>query len=141
MPSSARPWRGTRFVAVVEAYLALTVADLGLRLLPFRWLTRTLRGARAQAGADLSKVSEVSSAIAAGGRLALTPTCLRQAFAAAWMLRRRGIASQLHYGIAKRPAGGFHAHAWLLAGGVPVVGEQLADAFELVAVFPDTPDR
>ena len=139
MPSSARPWQGARFAGVVEAYVALTVADLGLRLLPFRWLTRSLRRAGGEESADLSKVEEVASAIAAAGRFALTPTCLRQAFAAAWMLRRRNIASTLHYGIAKKPAGGFHAHAWLLAGDVPVVGEKAADAFKLIAGFPDHP--
>jgi hypothetical protein len=139
MPSSARPWQGARFAAVVEAYLALTLADLGLRLLPFGWLTRTLRGAGQGNDPDVAKVDEVASAIAAAGRFALTPTCLRQAFAAAWMLRRRKVATALHYGIAKKPSGGFHAHAWLLAGDVPVVGETAADAFELIAVFPDKP--
>jgi len=139
MPSSARSWQGARFAAVVEAYLALTLADLGLRLLPFRWLTQTLRRAGERNGPDLAKVNEVTSALAAAGRFALTPTCLRQAFAAAWMLRRRNVASALHYGVAKKPSGGFHAHAWLLAGDVPVVGDQAADAFELIAVFPDQP--
>lgn len=139
MPSSARPWQRARFATVVEAYIALTLADLGLRLLPFGWLTRTLRGPGEGNLPDLATVNEVASAIAAAGRFALTPTCLRQAFAAAWMLRRRNVASALHYGVAKKPSGGFHAHAWLRAGDVPVVGETAADGFELIAIFPDQP--
>ncbi|HET9640396.1 MAG TPA: lasso peptide biosynthesis B2 protein [Allosphingosinicella sp.] len=48
--------------------------------------------------------------------------CLAQALAARSMLRRRGIGSVMHVGVARSEAARFEAHAWLEAAGVEVTG-------------------
>lgn len=63
--------------------------------------------------------------------------CLPQALAAQWMLRRRGIASTLHFGMAKDPGGerAMLAHAWLTVSGLGVVGIAASRGFTEVARF------
>jgi hypothetical protein len=73
---------------------------------------------------------------AAAHRLPLPLSCLRRAFAAAWMLQIRGLTPKLHYGIAKAPDGSFKSHGWIEVDGWPVVGHEVADAFTLLTVFP-----
>lgn len=60
------------------------------------------------------------------------PTCLRQALAVRWMLRRRGIASQCHLGVVG--VAPFAAHAWVTVGGAVVVGGPVGHATR-VATF------
>lgn len=52
----------------------------------------------------------------------LSAMCLAQALAARAMLRRRGIGSIMHVGVAHSEAALFEAHAWLEAVGVEVTG-------------------
>ncbi len=47
--------------------------------------------------------------------------CLHRALVLHWMLRRRGFASQFHYGIAP-VSHGFSAHAWTSLNGEIVMG-------------------
>lgn len=56
------------------------------------------------------------------GYLPFSALCLAQALAARAMLRRRGIGSILHVGVARPEAAPFEAHAWLEAVGVEVTG-------------------
>ena len=49
--------------------------------------------------------------------------CLPQAMASKAMLARRGQGSALHIGAAMGDGGGLMAHAWLVAGGEIVIGE------------------
>lgn len=56
------------------------------------------------------------------GYLPFSSLCLAQALAARAMLRRRGIGSVLHVGVAHSRAAPFEAHAWLDAAGVEVTG-------------------
>lgn len=48
--------------------------------------------------------------------------CLAQALTARAMLRRRGVGSIMHVGVARSEEAAFEAHAWLEAGGVEVTG-------------------
>ncbi|KQS03801.1 hypothetical protein ASG11_05710 [Sphingomonas sp. Leaf357] len=52
--------------------------------------------------------------------------CLQQAMAAHAMLRRRGIASVMHFGASRGEQKPIDAHAWLDAAGVEVVGYPVA---------------
>jgi hypothetical protein len=52
------------------------------------------------------------------------------------MLRRRGIASVLHYGIAQGNDRGLRAHVWISADGRVVLGGAEAAEFTCVASFP-----
>lgn len=60
------------------------------------------------------------------------PTCLRQAMAVRWLLRRRGVPSVVHLGIAD--VASMDAHAWVTVHGFTVVGRQ-ARSFIPVAAF------
>lgn len=61
------------------------------------------------------------------------PTCLPQALATRWMLRRRQVPSALHLGLAD--ARSLDAHAWVTVGPRTVVG-RVAQPFTGVASFP-----
>jgi hypothetical protein len=50
--------------------------------------------------------------------------CLPQAMGCKAMLARRGQGSALHLGAAMNDPKGLMAHAWLVAGGTVVVGEE-----------------
>ena len=55
--------------------------------------------------------------------------CLPQALAARWMLRRRGVASRLCFGV-RRPSGAdLEVHAWLTTEGEGVVGCREAETY------------
>ncbi|MGO4210534.1 lasso peptide biosynthesis B2 protein [Terriglobus sp. 2YAB30_2] len=69
-------------------------------------------------------------------RLPWRSVCFHRGIAAHQMLRRRGIASTLHYGV--NPKEKLAAHVWVTAGGRPVVGVREAVGYTQIAVFPDT---
>ncbi len=52
-----------------------------------------------------------------------------------WMLRRRKIASTLHYGAASID-GKLKAHIWVRSGALDVVGCDIAGDYALLASFP-----
>jgi hypothetical protein len=60
--------------------------------------------------------------------------CFQNALAMQSMLRRRGVASVLHYGIGRED--GLKAHVWLSVGGEIVIGGDEAPRFVEVAAFP-----
>jgi hypothetical protein len=122
---------------LLEAACTLLKAWTMLRLRPFKsvvaTLDRVLSNPRA-VPADIAKVRWAVECVARNLPLALT--CLPQAFAASWMLARRGGKPQVHYGVAKTDSGGFEAHAWVEQDGKPVVGHRVAGRFTLLATFP-----
>jgi hypothetical protein len=61
--------------------------------------------------------------------------CLQQAMAAHAMLRRRGIASAMHYGAGRGETRPLEAHAWLDAGGVRVTGYPIAPHIHEIGCF------
>ena len=58
-----------------------------------------------------------------------------QAMAAHTMLKRRGVASVMHFGAAKSKEKSLEAHAWLDAAGVEVTGYPIAKNFAEIACF------
>jgi hypothetical protein len=69
-------------------------------------------------------------------RVPFRAKCFEQGLTAQWMLRRRGIASTLFYGIARDRDRALSAHVWVRAGAFDVVGcDNIAD-FATVAQFP-----
>ncbi len=113
-----------RRALLVEVLMALAIARLALLLFPFRHVAHHL-GALAPPGEDVSTETEPGDARLAReigwavGRMAahvpFKAVCLQQAIAAKLMLRRRGIRSALHFGIANGEGSGesLRAHAWL----------------------------
>ena len=61
--------------------------------------------------------------------------CLPQAMAARIMLKRRGVASVMHFGAAKSKDEALDAHAWLDAAGVEVTGYPVAKNFAEIGCF------
>ena len=61
--------------------------------------------------------------------------CLPQAMAARVMLKRRGVASVMHFGAARGQEKPLDAHAWLDAAGVEVTGYPVAKQFRGDCLF------
>jgi hypothetical protein len=125
---TAWPRRGL----VSEACLTLAFVEARLKLLPLkrqgmRDLARVAggRGAAPPAGGLVERQAALDVGWAVTRIAAYFPSsamCLAQALAARAMLRRRGIESILHIGVARSDSAPFEAHAWLDAAGVEVTG-------------------
>jgi hypothetical protein len=109
----------------LEAGVLLIAASIAAALLRPGWTNRLLgvasdppQGPFAGAPVAARRVGAVVSQVA--GRLPWHPTCLRQALAVRWMLRRRHIACECHIGVVK--VAPFQAHVWVTVDGTVVVG-------------------
>jgi hypothetical protein len=137
-----------RQLLVVEACASMFVARVSLAIFPFRRIARGL-GAfvpptdpRVLAQAEDAPVEQVRVARAVGWAvrssapyMPFRAVCLQQAIAAQAMLRRRGIASVMHFGAGKSDDKPIDAHAWLDAAGVKVTGYPVAATFSELGCF------
>ena len=123
----------------LEAFLYLLTVRLAFALLAFPRVLRLLGIVQGEAGSGritASEAHEVSRAVARAARHApFRAICLQQAFAALLMLRRRGLAATVHFGLARDGSGDLRAHAWARCGGVPVTGDSAAPGFVPIAAF------
>jgi hypothetical protein len=62
--------------------------------------------------------------------------CFQQGLALHLMLRRRGIASVLNYGVGKKEDERLAAHVWVDVGSETVIGGEEAPRFARLARFP-----
>lgn len=140
---AARLARPILFEALLD--IALCTA---LTALPERWYFRLLDLRRcepgaAEAAAPASEAVQAAVAVgraieAVGRRVGFRAVCLQRALAARRMLRRRGIASTVHFGLRRkggqdRARAGLGAHAWTTVGDVVVTGA-LPDLADYVVV-------
>lgn len=137
------PWWQKLLVPVV--IVGLGFARLAVLTLPFRWYApvlgarRMADGVEARMPADPAKAVGLSRVIRASA--AVTPwvsNCLPQAMVAAWLLRRFGIAYAVYLGLRRDQVPGdrpLEAHAWTIAGDVPVTGYRESRAMTPVAAF------
>ena len=112
---------------VVEAGALLAVVWLGLRILPFASLRRSLEGGSERLGAGVgTPVARIGWAVAAAGRR-FPPgrNCLVEALATDFMLRRRGYQSELRFGVRKDTVSSppIDAHVWVESDGRVVAGD------------------
>ena len=128
-----------RQLLVVEAIMSMLVARIVIVIFPFR---RVAKGFGAFVPpSDPRVVSQAASVGPEQARIARSigwavratapwmpfrSVCLQQAMAARAMLKRRGIASVLHFGAGKGAEKPIDAHAWLDAAGVKVTGYPIA---------------
>ena len=139
---------GRRRALVAEAIVWLLLARLALIFIPFPRLARGLGSfvppADARALRAKSKVSPSDVQIAEDIGWAVTRSaryvpfkavCLPQAMAARVMLKRRGVASVMHFGAAKGKEKPLDTHAWLDAAGVEVTGYPEAPGFAEIGCF------
>jgi hypothetical protein len=124
-----------------EALLSLALASLAIRLMPFR---RTVALMPAMAGrsepADAERDRQIAqcrwAVVAWADRVPWRAVCFQRGLALHLMLRRRGIASVLHYGVSQTGRDGLRAHVWIDAGGRTVMGGAEAPDFQRLASFP-----
>ncbi|HVS63072.1 MAG TPA: lasso peptide biosynthesis B2 protein [Thermoanaerobaculia bacterium] len=147
-----RRWRAFRELSAndrrftILATLGLPFVQLGLEGLGakrlIRWLERTLPPAGAPLGeepelvAGARRAESLIGSVARGGLVRVT--CLRQAIALWWLLRRRRIACEIKLGV-RRADDKVLAHAWVESGPIrlgamPDAGEPF-EAFD--AAFSD----
>jgi hypothetical protein len=139
--------RPIEWAAFFEACGELLIARLQLAFLPFRTVERKLRRAPAvlasieDGRADARRL--VTWAIEAVARRSPVPfLCFPQAIAAQAMLRRRGVAIDIHYGVARDHGRQVRTHVWAMDGVHPVAGFRAAQDFTTIHVFrPGDPAR
>lgn len=117
---------------LVQAFLALPLIALGLRLLGLRRLQSLLFHwpLKKYEAIPEEKISTVAQAQARAVQVAARhglyrPTCLRQSLALWWLLRCQGIEANLRIGV-KSIDNGLEAHAW-----VELQGQPLNDALDV----------
>lgn len=133
---------------LAEAAVCLLAARLALVFIPFPRLARRLgtfvppsdprsAGGRAAGAPEQQRIAEaVGWAVTRAARhVPFDAVCLPQAMAARFMLKRRGVASVMHFGAARGEAKPLDAHAWLDAAGVEVTGYPIARDFAELACF------
>ena len=100
----------------------LAMARFVIITVPFRfmawWLSRT-----SPSSCDETLALRVRQAVTTAARnVPWNAVCLPQALAAKAMLARRGCGSSFHLGADINAQGKLTAHAWLVSGGIVVVG-------------------
>ena len=120
---------------LAEAGAAIFAATLAIRLRSFRVIAERLDEPHAdRPSTNVETAYWIRRAVLAWGRrLPWRAKCFEQGLAAAWMLRRRGLAYSLHYGASNDSS--LTAHVWVTSGKTPVVGCENRDAFSLLATF------
>lgn len=137
----ALPGRDQRLA--LEALVMLAWGRTLLGILPFRIAMRWLRlrlEREAVAQPETLSPDPIVPAIADAVRRAASvapfrAVCLQQSIAAALMLRRRGLAVEVHFGVARDDTGSIIAHAWSRCQGVIVTGEQQRVNYQPISVF------
>lgn len=114
---------GTDRALLAKAWLTLAFAQLGVRVLGLPRTQRLLgtgRGPARDIPGDAARVRRVHGAVVlVAGRHLAAMECLPQSLASQALLRREGIATELHLGV--RPqAATVEAHAWITHHGVPI---------------------
>jgi hypothetical protein len=137
-----------RQALVAEACASMLSARVRLAILPFASVSKRLgefvapddpRAAQ-RAAPTTSEQARIARQVgwavrASAPFLPFRSVCLQQAMAGQAMLRRRGIASVMHFGAqpgGKRP---IDAHAWLDAAGAKVTGYPLPSEMRAIACF------
>lgn len=137
-----------RRALVIEAVACLLLARLALLFIPFprlaRWLgtfvppsdPRALQASAAAPGEPARLAEAIGWAVTRSARyVPFKAVCLPQAMAARVMLKRRGVASVMHFGAGRGQDKPLDAHAWLDAAGVEVTGYPVAKNFAEIACF------
>lgn len=117
-----------------EVRIALFAARSLVRLLPFG-IVHDILGKYARSGRPLYSVDPVGTALSSAVSDAVaatdsTATCLVQALAGQFLLRRKGWASQIHIGARHGSEGSLEAHAWLQCLGGTILGSELAPQYQ-----------
>jgi hypothetical protein len=124
-----------------EALVTLATASLAIKLLPFRRTVELMQGEGDHSQPDPATAERLTNqcrwAVTRwADRVPWRAVCFQRGLALHLMLRRRGIPSTLHYGVAQDGPKGLRAHVWITSAGRPVLGVQEAAGFACLATFP-----
>ena len=132
---------GSNKVVLGEALATLAAASAAISILPF---SRTVQLMHVRQTASQPEPDELRRIVAQcrwavtrwADRVPWRTVCFQKGLALHLMLRRRGIPSILHYGVAQDDADGLKAHVWVGVGDAIVLGGEEAERFTRVASFP-----
>lgn len=135
-------WQDRRLLA--EAFPMLALSSLMVRFAYFRFIARTASWGHGRKAMPKEMQRHLAGRVrwaleACSRRLPWKTVCFQQGLAAQWMLRRRGIPSQLFFGATQAGSTGLEAHVWVRIGDIDVVGEKAAPRFAALACFPSHP--
>ena len=125
---------------LIEAAGALTFASLAIGLLPFRKIVSFAEAAGSsrhrpsEAATEIARVRWATEACAR--HLPWRIVCFQKGLALHKLLRRRGIATCLHYGVAQDRQRGLTAHVWVTHEGEAVIGGEEAAGYTCLASYP-----
>jgi hypothetical protein len=127
---STKSWGMMRFSNFSELRLLIRaggwvwVARAGLWLVPFRRLRPAVAfiTSRTCMRTNTPVASQFAWAVSSVSRYVPRATCLTQALALHVLLRRAGLQSRIHIGVAKE-GGRFEAHAWVESQDKVVIGD------------------
>lgn len=134
----------SRWVRWPEAMLSLVEATCIVFWLPGGVMAGMLRrhAAEAPPAARPQDVREAAAVAATVRRLSAKlprpPRCLTRAVCVHLMLRRRGIAHTVHFGVRKKD-GGVEAHAWVSSGGRALIGGRESAGLQPIASYGGNP--
>ena len=126
---------------LTEAVLALGLGAFCLAFVPFRHVAKHGVRAGGRPARTRDEVMPVRRAVRRAARnVPWRAMCFEQGLATHVMLRRRGLSSVLHYGVAREQgeARGLRAHVWVTSGEQMVVGGEVAGEFTELARFSGT---
>ena len=140
-PSLGTRLAPARLALHAEAFASVVAASLAIRLLPFPRVvaSRAAGGSTVSRVESAEQVARLRSVVRAWcRRVPWRAKCFESAIALRAMLRRRGIAATLHYGMTKDED--LRAHVWLSVAGEVVIGGEVP-GFKEVATFPPVAAR
>lgn len=110
---------------VLQAWFALAAVRILLWVVPYRWIeARLLKPQPATPGVH---PDDIALAVTRASTLVPRATCLVQAVAGGWLIRREGGQSIIRFGVAKdQDTSSFKAHAWLEHDGRILIGGSTA---------------
>ena len=126
-------------ILLVESALALLAASVAIRVVPFRVLVRTIASGSGRLIDERAQqeIGRVRWAVeAAARRLPWKIVCFQKGLAVQRLLARRGIESDLHYGVAHGEHGELKAHVWVTHRDRYVIGGEEAGRFARLATYP-----
>ena len=132
---------GQQWLALAEAMVILPAASAMIRLMPFRKImaiaARCSSSHREASPSEESIRDSIWAIEALAARVPWRAVCFQQGLALHLMLRRRGVASRVHYGVRQDPVEGLVAHVWVSVDHLIVLGGGTAPLFAELATFPD----
>ena len=133
------PWKDRLLLAETAATLA--AASFAIRAVPFRKVVGALTRRPVEVEADhlasLQEIARAQWAVEACARLLpWRIVCFQKGLAVQWLLRRRRIATLLHYGVAQDEQRGLSAHVWITYRGEVIMGADEAPRHTCLATFP-----